>query len=83
MSNVIVYSAPWCSFCHAAKQYLDKLGVEYEVRDVEEKMEYAEESVNKSGQMGIPVIDIDGDIIIGFDRPKIDATLNAHNIETK
>lgn len=73
---IIVYSANWCGFCHAAKQYFDKLGVAYEDRNVEEDPAYAEEAVRKSGQMGIPVIDMDGQIIIGFDRPKIDAALN-------
>lgn len=77
---VTVYSASWCAFCHAAMQYLDKLGVEYTKKDVEESRGNAEEAVAKSGQMGIPVIDIDGDIIIGFDRPKIDAQLKAHHI---
>lgn len=77
---VTIYTASWCAFCHAAIQYLDKLGVQYEKRDVEEKREYAEEAVEKSGQMGIPVLDIGGDIVIGFDRPKIDATLKAHNL---
>ncbi|MDB5181670.1 MAG: hypothetical protein JWP13_433 [Candidatus Saccharibacteria bacterium] len=72
----IIYSATWCAFCHAAKQYFDKLGVAYEERDVESKPEYATESVEKSGQMGIPVIDINGEIIVGFDRPKIDAVLH-------
>lgn len=76
----IIYSANWCAFCHAAKQYLDKLGVTYEVRDIETKHEYATEAVEKSGQMGIPVIDIDGDIIVGFDRPKIDASLKAKKL---
>lgn len=76
----IIYSANWCAFCHAAKQYLDKLGVKYEVRDIESKQEYATESVQKSGQMGIPVIDIDGDIIVGFDRPKIDASLKSKKL---
>lgn len=73
--QVIVYSADWCAFCHAAKEYLDKLGVKYTEKNVEENSEYAEESVKKSGQMGIPVLDIDGQIIVGFDRPKIDAAL--------
>lgn len=76
----IIYSADWCAFCHAAKQYFDKLGVAYEERNVEQKPEYATESVEKSGQMGIPVIDIDGQIIVGFDRPKIDSTLKAKNL---
>lgn len=76
--KVIVYSATWCAFCHAAKQYFDKLGVKYEDRDVEQTPAYAEESVKKSGQMGIPVIDINGTIIVGFDRPKIDAALGTN-----
>jgi glutaredoxin-like YruB-family protein len=75
---VTVYSATWCAFCHAAKQYFDKLGVKYEDKDVEKDPKNAEESVTKSNQMGIPVIDIDGTIIVGFDRPKIDAALAAH-----
>lgn len=79
-NQVIVYSAGWCAFCHAAKQYLDKIGVKYEERDVESRPEYATEAVTKSGQMGIPVLDIDGDIIIGFDRPKIDASLKSHDL---
>lgn len=73
---VIVYSADWCAFCHAAKQYFDKLGVSYEERNVEEKPEYMHEAIEKSGQMGIPVIDIDGEVIIGFDRPRIDAAIS-------
>lgn len=71
----IVYSATWCAYCHAAKQYLDKLGVSYEERDVESDQKFAMESVQKSGQMGIPVLDIEGIVIVGFDRPKIDAAL--------
>jgi glutaredoxin 3 len=74
-SKVIVYSAAWCAFCHAAKQYFDKLGVPYDDRDVEHDMKHAHEAVTKSNQMGIPVIDIDDTIIIGFDRPRIDAAL--------
>lgn len=72
---VTVYSATWCAFCHAAKQYFDKIGVKYEDKDVEKNPVYMQESVQKSGQMGIPVIDIDGQIIIGFDKPRIDAAL--------
>jgi glutaredoxin 3 len=71
----IVYSATWCAFCHAAKEYLTGKGVEFEDRDVESDPKFTEEATTKSGQRGIPVIDIDGTIIIGFDRPKIDAAL--------
>lgn len=80
MSNVTIYSASWCGFCHSAKQYLDKLGVKYEDIDVEKDPKAAEAAVSKSGQRGIPVIDIEGDIIVGFDRPKIDHSLKKHKI---
>jgi glutaredoxin-like YruB-family protein len=78
--KVIVYSATWCAFCHAAKDYFDKLGVTYADKDVEKDPQNGIDAVEKSGQRGIPVIDIDGDIIIGFDRPKIDAALKKHHL---
>jgi glutaredoxin-like YruB-family protein len=74
-SKVIVYSATWCAFCHTAKEYFDKLGIKYTDRDVEKDPAAGLEAVDKSGQRGIPVIDIDGTIITGFDRPKIDFAL--------
>lgn len=74
-NKVIIYSATWCAFCHAAKQYFDKLGVKYTDKDVEKDPAAGLEAVDKSGQRGIPVIDIGGTIIIGFDRPKIDFAL--------
>lgn len=79
-SSVKIYTATWCAFCHAAKEYLDKLGVKYTDLDVETDPQNGLEAVTKSGQRGIPVIDIDGDIIIGFDRPKIDSALKAHKL---
>lgn len=74
-SQITIYSASWCAFCHQAKHYFDQLGVEYTDKDIETNIEYAEESIEKSRQTGIPVIDIDGTIIVGFDKPKIDAAL--------
>ena len=79
-TKVTVYSAPWCAFCHAAKDYFDKLGVKYTDKDVEKDPSAGLEAVEKSQQRGIPVIDIDGDIIIGFDRPRIDAALKSHSL---
>lgn len=79
-NKVIVYSAVWCAFCHAAKGYLDTKGVKYTEKDVEKDPAAGLEAVNKSGQRGIPVIDIGGDIIIGFDRPRIDAALKAKQL---
>lgn len=73
--QVTVYSADWCAFCHAAKQYFDQKGVKYTDKNVEKDPEAGIEAVDKSGQRGIPVIDINGTVIVGFDKPKIDAAL--------
>jgi len=73
--KVVIYSADWCAFCHAAKDYLNKKGIAFTEKNVEEDPAFARESVQKSGQTGIPVLDINGEIIVGFDRPRIDAAL--------
>lgn len=77
---VTIYSAKWCGFCHTAKRYLDQIGVKYEDKDVEQDQAYAMEAVQKSGQMGIPVLDIKGTVIVGFDRQRIDEALKAHKL---
>jgi glutaredoxin 3 len=74
---VTVYSTPTCPFCHKAKDYLKEKGVEFEDVDVAADTVRAEEMVKKSGQMGVPVLDINGTIIVGFDIPKIDEALAA------
>jgi len=73
--SVTIYSTPTCGFCHNAKEYFKAKGVKYDEFDVSSDRDKAIEMVNKSGQMGVPVIDIDGKIIVGFDRPNIDAAL--------
>lgn len=77
---ITIYSADWCAFCHATKDYLDKKGVQYVEKDVEDDPTYAQEAMDKSGQTGIPVLDVDGTIIIGFDRPRIDAVLHEKHV---
>lgn len=79
-SKIIVYGAEWCAFCHAAMRYLDDLNVKYTYKNVEHDINDAREAVAKSGQMGIPVIDIGGTIIVGFDRPRINQTLKDKNL---
>lgn len=74
--KVIIYSAQWCAFCRAAMRYFDKIGVSYEKRDIEENQAWQQEAVSKSGQTGIPVIDIDGTVVVGFNRPQIDDALS-------
>ncbi len=73
--NIIVYGAAWCAFCHMAKNYLDDKGIEYTYIDVDEDRNAAKHIVEKTGQAGIPVIEINNEAIIGFDRPKIDAAI--------
>lgn len=75
MKSVKVYSTPSCPYCIKAKQYLDESGVEYESIDVATDQEKAQEMMSKSGQMGVPVIDIEGEIIVGFDKNKISRAL--------
>ena len=73
--TVTVYTTPTCSWCTAAKDHLTANGISYEEVDVAADMQRAREMVEKSGQYGVPVIDIDGEIIVGFDRARIDALL--------
>lgn len=77
MSKVIVYSTTWCAFCKAAKQYFDSKGVVYTEVNVEEDQAAARQIVEETGQMGVPVIRIGKELIVGFDKPKIDAALAA------
>jgi glutaredoxin 3 len=72
---ITIYSTTWCGFCHAAMRYLDQLGVKYNEVDVEKDPAAAREAVEKSGSMGVPVIDVDGTVILGFDKPRLDAAL--------
>ena len=75
MTNVVVYSTPSCPYCHMAKDYLTDKKVEFVDYDVGVDQLRAEEMVQKSGQMGVPVLDIGGEIIVGFNRPEIDRLL--------
>lgn len=73
--KVRIYSTPTCPYCHKAKAYLDQKGITYEDIDVSVNSEKAEEVVNLSGQMSVPVLDIDGEIIVGFDKEKMEKAL--------
>lgn len=64
--KVIVYSTPTCPYCVYAKDYFTKNNVSFEDIDVTKDHSKADEMIKKSGQMGVPVIDIDGSIVIGF-----------------
>ncbi|MFA5116477.1 MAG: glutaredoxin domain-containing protein [Candidatus Omnitrophota bacterium] len=69
--KVKIYSTPTCPYCIRAKQFLKDSSVDFEDIDVSSDSNMADEMVKKSGQMGVPVLDIEGRIIVGFDRDKI------------
>ena len=77
MPTVTIYSTPTCPYCKMAKEYFSKKGVAFTDVDVSQDAAKAEEMVQKSGQMGVPVLDVDGRIIVGFDPAQIDAALAA------
>ena len=73
--QVTIYTTPTCSWCQVVKDYLSKRGITYEEVDVAADVNRARELVEKTGQYGVPVLDIDGEMVVGFDRPRIDALL--------
>lgn len=73
---VKVYSTNSCPWCVKAKNYLKSINVEFEDLNVSEDMEAREEMIDKSKQMGVPVLDVNGHIIIGFDKTAIDKALS-------
>lgn len=77
---ITVYSTPTCAFCYMTKEYFKSLGVTYDEKDVSVDRAAADEMVKKSGQLGVPVIDFDGTIVVGFDRPRIDKILQAKKL---
>jgi glutaredoxin-like YruB-family protein len=73
--NVKVYTTPTCPYCHMVKQFLKEHNVEFEEVDVSKDAKRAEELVKKSGQMGVPVTEIDGKIIVGFDKDALEEAI--------
>ena len=73
--TVIVFSTPTCSFCTAAKHYFRQQGIKFRDVDVSRDPAAARDMVRRSGQQGVPVIDIGGKIVVGFDRNKINQLL--------
>lgn len=76
MKKVKIYSTPTCPFCKRAKEFFKKYKVEYKDINVEEDEKARDEMIKKSGQMGVPVIEIGKDIIIGFDEQGLRKKLN-------
>ena len=75
MKNVTIYTTPTCHFCHMAKDFFNENKIPYTEKDASTDMEARKEAIAKSGQMGVPVIDIEGTIIVGFNQPFIKQAL--------
>ena len=73
---VTIYSTPVCHFCHAAKEFFAENNVTYTEHDVVGDAEKRQEMIDMTGQMGVPVIRIGDDVIIGFDEPKLKELLS-------
>jgi glutaredoxin-like YruB-family protein len=74
--SVTIYSTPTCSYCNLAKDYFKQNNIQFTDYNVARDLQKADEMVKKSGQMGVPVIDINGKIIVGFNQPEIDKALH-------
>ncbi|QGY45480.1 NrdH-redoxin [Maribellus comscasis] len=73
--NVTVYTTPTCTWCNTIKRHLQENGIRYREVDVSKDQKAAEEMVRRSGQQGVPQTDINGEIIVGFDRNRINTLL--------
>lgn len=81
-AQVTIYSTTWCAFCATEKQWMDKLGVKYVAKNIEEDEAAKDELLEKLGGnfQGVPVTDIAGEIILGFDRPKLQSALEKNSL---
>ncbi|PIR46595.1 MAG: NrdH-redoxin [Candidatus Vogelbacteria bacterium CG10_big_fil_rev_8_21_14_0_10_45_14] len=76
MKNVTIYSTPTCHFCHAAKEFFKENNIEFTDYDVSTDTEKRDEMIQKSGQMGVPVIFVGDEMIAGFDEERIKLLLS-------
>lgn len=76
MKEIIIYTTPTCPYCKMAKEFFTQNRIAYQEKNVMADPRAREEMVEKSGQLGVPVIDVDGRIVIGFDRPALSDLLN-------
>ena len=74
--KVVVYSTPTCPYCKRAKDYLSRKGIPYTNINVAQDREKAKEMIQKSGQMAVPVITIDGEVTVGFNQSLLDSLLS-------
>ena len=75
MKKAIIYTTPTCTYCKMAKEFFEKNNISYEEKDVWQDEKARDEMIAKSNQLGVPVIDIEGDIVIGFNQNKLSELL--------
>ncbi len=75
MAAITIYTTPTCGFCHMAKEYLGSKNIDFDTKDITTDADAYDEILEKSDQLGVPVIDVDGSIVVGFDRSKLDVVL--------
>ncbi|OHA88442.1 MAG: NrdH-redoxin [Candidatus Zambryskibacteria bacterium RIFCSPHIGHO2_01_FULL_43_27] len=75
MKKVVIYSTPSCVYCNAAKQFFAQNAIQFENYNVAEDLEKRQEMIDKSGQMGVPVIFIDDEMVVGFDKERLSELL--------
>ena len=74
--NVTVYSTPTCPYCHQVKEYLTARGAPFTEHNVATDLDARNNMVQRSGQLGVPVIEVDGQIVVGFNRAKLEELLS-------
>jgi glutaredoxin 3 len=75
MKNVTIYSTPTCHYCEFAKDFFKEKGIQYTEHNVLTDLGKRQEMIDKSGQLGVPVIMIDGKVVIGFDQAEVSSLL--------
>ena len=75
MATIKIYTTPTCAYCKMAKEYFKSKNLNYEEYDVSKDIPRQKEMIEKTGQFGVPVIDIDGKFVVGFDKSKIEELL--------
>ncbi len=81
MKKVKIYTTPLCPWCQVTKDFLKSYNIEFEEIDVSQDIEKAKEMIEKSGQTGVPVIEIDDQVVVGFNRPLLEKLLGIENEE--
>ncbi|KKU14898.1 NrdH-redoxin [Candidatus Wolfebacteria bacterium RIFCSPLOWO2_01_FULL_45_19] len=76
MPKITIYTTPTCVYCKMAKAFFKENSVAYDEKNVASDAKAREEMIEKSGQLGVPVIDVDGEIIVGFNKEKLSELIN-------